>query len=154
MATTRPPTTRKPPARRVAGDFDEPSRAPNKSENAELKRRAKSQDQELADVYEAGRKEGQAAGGKGSGSAAGSKKSTARRPVPGARSARTAARQLQAPVRAQLVSGMRIFGLTLAVVALYDVLTGPGPDAFSGVVGGVAKGLHWLGSPIPIPKRS
>jgi len=145
--------TRKPPARKVAGDFDEPSRAPNKSENAQFKRQAQSHDQELADIYEAGRKEGAGGAGKKKPSSSSKGSGGRRKATPGARSARTAVRQLQAPVRAQVTSGLRILGITLAIVALYNVLTAPGPQAISGVLGGFTRALHWLSSPLPVPER-
>jgi hypothetical protein len=56
-----------------------------------------------------------------------------------------AARQLQAPAEQQLASGMRVIGMTLAVTALYLVLTNAAP--FAGVLGGFGRGLAWLSDP-------
>lgn len=67
-----------------------------------------------------------------------------------ARSLRAAARQLQAPVRAQMTSGLRLVGLMLALVALYAVLTNAA--AFGGALGGAARALEWLRAPQPIPR--
>lgn len=149
MATTRPksssPAKRKPPARKVAGDFDEPFRGPTKSERQRL-------DAEQAGpykaAYEAGRREAQQS------RRPSSKRGSSRRRRPGARSARAAGQQLAAPVRAQVTSGLKTVGLMLAIVALYNVLTSPGPQALSGVFGAVSRGLGWLSSATPVPKRS
>jgi len=155
MATTRPksssPAKRKPPARKVAGDFDDPFRAPSA---AERRRMDAEQSAPYREAYEAGKKAGKVAGKPGVASSRQSGKTRRRRPPPGAKSARAAARQLQAPVRAQVTSGLKAAGLMLAVVALYNVLTKPGPEALSGVFGGVSRGLTWLSSATPVPKRS
>jgi len=163
---TGPPQNRKPTRRRqVASDYDDPFRAPTKSENIEFKRRARTQDKEISDIYEAGRKEGQGESRKSGGSSGGKtppRKTPARkrRPVPGALSARAAARQLQAPVRAQLTTGLYLAGLALAIVALYDVLASPAtPGGFSGAqaftqgLGGLSRALRWLSLPLPMPDR-
>jgi hypothetical protein len=163
MATTKPaakstgnrPYSGRPRQRRpVASDFDDPSRAPTP---AERRRIDEEQSRPYRESYEEGRKRGREdarSTKKPSQSKQPARRAPARRrAAPGARSARTAVRQLQAPVRAQVTSGLRIFGLTLAVVALYNILTGPGPDAFSGVLNGVSKALDWLGKPTAIPER-
>lgn len=141
MATTgnRPYSSRPRQRSQPTGDFDAPT-------PAERKRMDKEQSAPYRESYDEGRKQGREESRKKSGSGR-------RRPVPGARSARTAARQLQAPVRAQVTSGLRIVGMTLALVALYNILVGPGPDAFSGVMGGLQRALHWLSAPIPVPER-
>jgi hypothetical protein len=61
------------------------------------------------------------------------------------RSYRRAARQLEAPIERQLVSGMRVIGLTVGLTALYLVLTNAGP--FSGVLNGVNRAMLWLADP-------
>lgn len=116
---------------------------------AERRRMDQEQAAPYKESYEAGRKAGhEEAAKKGSGS----KKPTRKRPAPGARSARAASRQLQAPVRAQLTSGMALLGMSLGLVALYDVLTSV--EAFTGALGGLKKGLEWLAAPDrTIPKR-
>lgn len=153
MATTgnRPYSGRPRPQRKAASDFDDPFVAPTA---AERRRMDAEQSRPFREAHAAGRKEGATQARKTGGKPAAAKRPPARRPVPGARSARTAARQLQAPIRTQVTSGMRIFGLTLAVVALYNVLSPPGPQFFSGVLGGVSKALEWLSSPIAVPKRN
>lgn len=145
MATTRPKSRPKPRRRPVASDFDDPSRAPTP---AERRRMDAEQSRPYREAYDAGRQEGRHE------RAPARKKSTSSRRRPGSRSAHTAARQLAAPVRTQLTSGLKTIGLTLAIVALYNVLTAPGPQALSGVFGGISKGLGWLSSATPVPKRS
>jgi hypothetical protein len=142
----RPKTGRSQPT----GDFDAPT-------PAERRRMDEEQSRPFREAYQAGEKAGkdaakkQGSGAKAKGKGRGS--SAARRPARGPWSARTAARQLQAPVRAQVTSGLRVAGITLALVALYNVLTTPGPEAFSGVLGGLSRALQWLAAPTAIPSR-
>lgn len=65
------------------------------------------------------------------------------------RSVRAAARRLEAPVRAQVTSGLYVTGLALAVVAIYLLLTTAEalPEAVRGAANGPAKALRWLADP-------
>jgi hypothetical protein len=151
MATTRTgnrPYSGRPKTagRQNAGEatFDAPT-------PAERRRIDEEQSRPFKESYEAGRKHGRDEGAKKGGQR---KPSASRRRVPGAVSARTAARQLQAPVRAQITSGMRIAGITLGIVVLYDILTTPGPEAFSGVLGGLSKVLGWISAATPVPVKN
>ena len=141
MATTgnRPYSSRPRQRSQPTGDFDAPT-------PAERKRMDREQSAPYRESYDEGRKRGREESRK---KPSAKSRSGRRRPGP----ARTAARQLQAPVRAQVTSGLRIVGMTLALVALYNILVGPGPDAFSGVMGGLQRALHWLSAPIPVPER-
>jgi hypothetical protein len=145
------PYSGKPRRKPVASDFDDPFDAPTP---AERRRIDEEQSRPYRESYEEGRKQGRQESKSKSGKS-GHRPSSSRRKrrVPGAVSARTAARQLQAPVRAQVTSGLRIAGVTLALVALYNVLTTPGPEAFSGVLNGLSRALTWLSMPTPVPKR-
>jgi hypothetical protein len=125
---------------------------------AERRHLDEEQSRPFKEAYAAGEKAGKEAAragakkGTGKGKPSSSKRpSSSRRRAP--RSVRTAARQLQAPVRVQVTSGLRIMGVTLALVALYNILTTPGPEAFSGVLGGLSKALQWISAPAPIPKK-
>jgi hypothetical protein len=113
---------------------------------AERRRMDEEQSRPYREAYQAGEKAGRER-------TAGPKKrpSSSRRRAP--QSVRTAARQLQAPVRTQVTSGLRVAGVTLALVALYNILTTPGPEAFSGVLGGLSRALQWLAAPTAIPSR-
>lgn len=145
----RPYSGRPRQRRPAASDFDEPFRAPT---TAERRRIDAEQAGPYKEAYEAGRKEGRQQAGRSPSPK--KRPSSSRRRPPGARSARAAARQLEAPVRAQVTSGLKSLGLMLGIVALYNVLTPPGPQGLSGVLGGISKGLGWLSSATPIPKRS
>jgi hypothetical protein len=70
-----------------------------------------------------------------------------------ARELKKGARQLASPMRAQIGSGMQFIGLSLAVTALYLVLTAEEQTGtFSKALGGLQRGLHWLSDPTaPIP---
>lgn len=61
------------------------------------------------------------------------------------KAARTAARQLAAPVQTQLASGMRTLGLMVLLIGLYLVLTNAGK--FSTAIDGVNGALRWLVDP-------
>lgn len=159
MATTHRPSASKPRHRSMApgtgkGDFDAPT-------PAERRRMDKEQSAPYRESYEAGQKQGREegrrkpAGGRSSAPRPSASKRAGgrRRPVPGARSTRSAVRQLQAPVREQVTSGIRIVGVSLALVALYNILVPPGPEAFTGVLRGASRALTWLSAPTPFPTK-
>lgn len=63
-------------------------------------------------------------------------------------SGRRMVRQVTAPARQQVASGMRVIGLTLAVVALYLVLTTEEQrPVLSPALNGLAGALRWLAAP-------
>jgi hypothetical protein len=131
----------------------------------EYKRSVKAKNRAETDAaragYEAGREEERerSKGKHPSASSGGRKRSPAR----GHASRRTrgpvrkgtskAVRQLQAPVANTVASGMRTLGLTLMVIALYQVLQNAG--TFAGALGGLGRGLEWLSHPnASIPFKS
>ncbi|MGH9042672.1 MAG: hypothetical protein ACRDZ3_20850 [Acidimicrobiia bacterium] len=142
MATKKTAKPRR--ARNIADVSDEDAFRPPTA--AERKRLDADAARPYKESYEAGRRDAQRQA---------RAKTTGRRPAAGKRrgspAARRAARQLQAPIQAQVTSGLRILGLTLAVVALYSVLNNAG--AVSGVLGGFARAVDWLGSARAIPSR-
>jgi biopolymer transport protein ExbB/TolQ len=72
-----------------------------------------------------------------------------RRPAGHARRvARRSVRQVTAPARAQVTSGMRVIGLTLAVTALYLVLTTEEQrPVLSPALNGLGNAFAWLAAP-------
>lgn len=125
---------------------------------AERRRMDADQARPYREAYEAGRKAGaagKATGGKGSAAKKAPAKrtdsSSKRRAAPGSRSLHQAARSLQAPVRQQFTSGLRLLGMALGLAALYAVLNAA--PAVSGVLGGLSKALDWLGAPRGVPAR-
>lgn len=112
------------------------------------------------DAYESGRaEERQRPGAKGkSGGKSGGKQSAARRPVSRIRSRRPSrsakselgkgAQALVTPVKTQLTSGLQFLGMSLAVAALYLVLTSEEQThTFTSALGGLQKALRWLADP-------
>lgn len=65
------------------------------------------------------------------------------------RPVRKAVQQLERPVEAQIVSGLKVIGLALGVVALYHALqvAEEAPDAVAGALQAPARALAWLSSP-------
>lgn len=115
----------------------------------QYKRAASKADRQRQDLFEEGRREERSRTKRSStsrpasGRKTSTRSSTRRRRAPA--TARTATRQLAQPVRAQTVSAMYAFGLTLAVVATYQVLRHA--SAVEGALGGLARGLEWLSAP-------
>lgn len=130
-----------------------------KADVAAMKRRARAAEDPYKAAYEAGVEEGrESARPARKRSTSTSSTRTSRHPAKGRAArrgrrpharrsspARRAARQLQAPVRAQVVGGLRTVGLSLSVVGLFLFLENA--SAVSGFLGGVARGLEWLRSP-------
>lgn len=100
----------------------------------ERRRMDREQSEPFRRAFEAGRTQGRAERRSG-----GTPKRTG-----GART-RSALRTLEAPVRSQITSGMRILSMTLLIVALYAVLNSAA--AFSGALGALGRGLEWLRAP-------
>lgn len=116
---------------------------------AATRRRGKDEDRRFSDTYRAGIKDERARA-----KTKRAKKTKARRPAGRRRSSSTArelkkgARQLAPAARAQISSGMQFIGLSLAVAALYLVLTAEEQTgAFSKALGGLQGILRWLSDP-------
>lgn len=144
MPATPKPATPK-PRRRLHQVDDDPFGAPTKADLADLKRQARGEEKRLEAIYEAGRKEGRTERPKGSAKPKSStsrpKSKTASKKSP----TRRAARQLAAPVRAQIRSGTRLITMTLGLLALYLFLSSA--PQVSGALAGVTKGFTWLTRP-------
>lgn len=151
MAAGRPAARPKPASRGRRQPAEDPFVAPNKAQDRRFKAQARGQEDVLKRTYEAGRKEGAAAARGKSAPRSRPGASRSRRSAPGAKTARKVARELQAPVRAQFTSGLRLIGLALAVTALYAILSNAA--AFGGVLGGIGKAFDWLGSTRGVPHK-
>ena len=66
-----------------------------------------------------------------------------------ARSMRSAARAVKAPIESQLVSGMTVIATAVALAALYNALTHA--TTAGRAISGIARSVAWLDSPRPLP---
>jgi hypothetical protein len=133
------------------GDPDDPF--DQDAARREYKRQAGRSDRKTRDIYDAGRREQRDRDRHKAKHAktkrpASKRRPTSRRRSSSARDLKRGAQSLASPVRAQISSGVQFLGLSLAVAALYLVLTSEEQTgAFSKALGGLQSAVRWLSDP-------
>jgi Flp pilus assembly protein TadB len=135
------------------GDPDDPfdQDAARREYKRDLRRSDRKKNDEARDIYNAGRREERdrhKAKHAKTKRPANKRRPTSRRRSSSARDLKRGAQSLASPVRAQISSGVQFLGLSMAVAALYLVLTSEEQTgAFSKALGGLQSAVRWLSDP-------